>query len=358
MNKIKTTFAALCAVMSISTATTQAEELLVGAGYPGTQNLHGFIATSTDGGKTWHEKWYSDVRGHNVNDLVYAKDKQTFVAVGRSGVITSTDNGETWEKKPLRTSDKKLKAVTYGNGLFVGVGLGSLIVTSTDGVTWKHILGSDKLINQGREQNYAIDTDKLKEWNSNVFGAAGKMHYHDVAHLGNGRFLVTGSYNRGLVLRQQGDTLVFESDFRNTPDNPAIQAKGIVVGADAIVILSKNKNFISRDGGATWKQSRKLKKNADLVSGIYTNGTYMISGHFGDTYVSNNAKKWEKINSGGRGTAYDIAYDGNQYYIADRGQDLRVSQDGKTWSTIKTALSDDAEEDYRMNFKVLEYVNR
>jgi len=46
-----------------------------------------------------------------------------------------------WTK---RTSEKPLRGVTYGNGIFVAVGY-DIILTSTDGVTWtKQTSGTSK----------------------------------------------------------------------------------------------------------------------------------------------------------------------------------------------------------------------
>jgi uncharacterized membrane protein len=58
-----------------------------------------------------------------------------FVAVGDGGVILTSPDGVSWTRRASGTSEW-LRGVTYGNGLFVAVGLGGTILTSPDGVSW------------------------------------------------------------------------------------------------------------------------------------------------------------------------------------------------------------------------------
>ena len=59
----------------------------------------------------------------------------SFISVGDSGtILTSSDNGTTWDNRTSGTTNN-LWGVTYGNGIYVVVGDGT-ILTSSDGITW------------------------------------------------------------------------------------------------------------------------------------------------------------------------------------------------------------------------------
>jgi hypothetical protein len=58
-----------------------------------------------------------------------------FVAVGLGGAILTSPDGVSWTLRRPR-DEQRLHGVTYGNGLFVAVGGGGTILTSPDGVSW------------------------------------------------------------------------------------------------------------------------------------------------------------------------------------------------------------------------------
>lgn len=97
------------------------------------------IMHSTDG-VTWTSV---TVGSYGLSDVVYGNGK--FVAVGAefsgvdliTNVQVSTD-GINWTRYTPFTNGPALKAITYGNGLFVAVanGGGNRVVTSPDGISW------------------------------------------------------------------------------------------------------------------------------------------------------------------------------------------------------------------------------
>jgi len=58
-----------------------------------------------------------------------------YVAVGDGGKIATSSNGSTWTQRTSNTGSI-LKCVCYGNGLYIAAGASGTIVTSTDGITW------------------------------------------------------------------------------------------------------------------------------------------------------------------------------------------------------------------------------
>ena len=80
-----------------------------------------------------------------VQKIEKDKTKEMFVTVGEDGIIFTSSDGNTWTKRNSGTS-KFLRGVTYGNGLFVTVGRGT-ILPSTDGNSWtKRISGTSKYL--------------------------------------------------------------------------------------------------------------------------------------------------------------------------------------------------------------------
>jgi len=59
-----------------------------------------------------------------------------YVATGEAGLVLTSQDGTTWRGSSTPIT---ITALTYGNGLFVGVGDGA-ILTSPDGVTWTYVV--------------------------------------------------------------------------------------------------------------------------------------------------------------------------------------------------------------------------
>jgi photosystem II stability/assembly factor-like uncharacterized protein len=95
----------------------------------------GVIGTSSDNGTNWsmidHEYSHS---GYDLFDVKYLNGK--FYTVGVGGMIlTSTDQGQNWTRQTSGTT-VSLREITYGNGLYVVVGLDGTIITSSNGINW------------------------------------------------------------------------------------------------------------------------------------------------------------------------------------------------------------------------------
>ncbi len=102
----------------------------------------GVITTSTNG-TTWTART-SNVGGH-LSDVHY--DNSLWVAVGFDGAVTTSTNGTSWtasidDKGTADTSDDTnwvnnwLSKSHYGNNIWIAVGRGGDIITSTNGTTW------------------------------------------------------------------------------------------------------------------------------------------------------------------------------------------------------------------------------
>jgi len=101
----------------------------------------GTILSSPDG-LIWTEQdfWESGTI-ENLNGVVYGEGN--FVAVGDNGTILVSPDGQSWEERtPYSGTVNNLIAVAYGNGIFVAVGDDYLVstigkvLTSPDGLAW------------------------------------------------------------------------------------------------------------------------------------------------------------------------------------------------------------------------------
>ena len=59
-----------------------------------------------------------------------------FVAVGVDGKLATSTNGTTWTQRTSSFGDTHIYGVAYGNNMFVAVGNSGKLATSTDGITW------------------------------------------------------------------------------------------------------------------------------------------------------------------------------------------------------------------------------
>jgi hypothetical protein len=59
-----------------------------------------------------------------------------FLTENGLGIWTSTDNGASWNILLLNTTYSQPTAIAYGNGMYVIVGYGGLMLTSPDGANW------------------------------------------------------------------------------------------------------------------------------------------------------------------------------------------------------------------------------
>jgi len=81
-------------------------------------------------GTTWTQRTW---QGNSLFDVTYGNG--LFVAVGSGGIILTSPDGVSWTLRNSGTS-RDINGVAYAKGLFVAVGERGTIVTSPDGVTW------------------------------------------------------------------------------------------------------------------------------------------------------------------------------------------------------------------------------
>jgi len=108
-------------------------------------DVMGFLAFKNGGSNTWIETNiipgldFSVPLGKTWSDIAYKSDKWIAIAPSEDStsfteVVLSTDNGANW--LPGRNISGVHTSIEFGNGIFVAIGSGNTVSTSTDCITW------------------------------------------------------------------------------------------------------------------------------------------------------------------------------------------------------------------------------
>lgn len=187
------------------------------------------VNPSADPLNNWN--WRSSLsQGNDLYGVTHADD--IFVAVG-SGILTSPDGVEWISVDSVTTNN--LRAVTYGNGLFVGVGEDGAIVTSDDGITW---------------------VNRISGTTSNLYGVT----------YGGNTFVAVGS-DSSVLTSSDGTHWTIE-----TPSNPA-DFRGVTYGNDLFVAVGYGGTMLTSSDGMTWT-ARDSGTTDDLTGVTYGNGLF------------------------------------------------------------------------------------
>jgi len=89
-------------------------------------------ATPASGNITWTARSGLD----NTPFQVAYNGTNLYVLVGGGGILYTSTDGITWTSRTSGFGTNSINSVAYGNGLFVAVGANGTITTSTDGITW------------------------------------------------------------------------------------------------------------------------------------------------------------------------------------------------------------------------------
>ena len=80
----------------------------------------------------WH--WRNPYpTGNDLHGVAYGKG--IFVAVGQGGTIMTSTNSHAWEHRESGT-DKQLNQVIFAQDMFLAIGESGVILSSTDGTNW------------------------------------------------------------------------------------------------------------------------------------------------------------------------------------------------------------------------------
>ena len=198
--------------------------------------------------------WVSGTLAQTTNGMAYGNG--LWVAVGTGGKIATSTDGVTWTPRTSGTT-QYLQEVAYGNGLWVVVGGAGTLLTSTDGVTW---------------------TSRTSGFGSTTI--------QDVAY-GNGLWVAVG-LSGTLTTSPDGITWTSRtSGFGSTTINCVAYGNGLWIAGG-----QSGKVSTSTDG-VTWTSS-----TAPLVVSIYrlnyADGKFLC-GHASGIFMTKDGHSWQHV---------------------------------------------------------------
>ncbi len=276
-----------------------------------------------------------------INDITYGNSKFVAVASG-STVLTSTD-GVTWA---LRSSINAT-AINYVNSMFVAVGAG-FISKSVDGINWSTTSVSDTFYNVSYGNGIYVavglfdaiwtSTDATN-WTEQTSDNPTKRWYG--VTYGNGVFVIVGGENPSTsMILTSVDGVTWSTQ---TIPNFDILRDVIYDGSNFIATGWQQRIYSSTDG-YSWTSVNRFGSNIGLNGNAYSGSTFVSVGDKGTIYSSTDVvdgATWTSRTQASSRNYEVVAHDGTQFVAAGYPNRVATSVDGKTWNhTTGTGLTD------------------
>ncbi|RXT04581.1 immunoglobulin-like domain-containing protein [Ammoniphilus sp. CFH 90114] len=297
----------------------------------------GTIFTSVDG-----QSWEQSSAGTPNYLTKIIKHADQWIAVGGDTIVTSS-NGQDWEKVSGLPSNLELQDVTWGNGLYVAVGLGNysdnVILTSPDGINWtpSSFTSSLATVTWGNQGFIAVGWDGTILTSSNGLSwkkqeAPSTIQESTIflSRYVNGRYFI-GTHNK----------LFSSTDGKNwTETNVTTRFNTIIETSNGYMALASNNTqpiFTSLDG-LNWTQSTSFTFPSSYFTSLTEgNGKYIITADKGRVWYSSNGTDWD-LAPGSEIPPTElksIAWGNGMYVLTAYGRIL-TSPNGVNW-TLKTS---------------------
>jgi hypothetical protein len=233
-----------------------------------------------------------------------AYGKGLFVAVGDLGIETST-NGIDWQAQAWFGGDfEYLNDVKFGQGRFMAVGTGGLILISSDGLSWSArnfatfhqftgaSIGTDGFAAITRTGNVFVSRDD-EQWSSSTIWTGANGAFTGIAYRG-GRLVAVGYYwIDELTLLP----LVFSSADGLTWGNCNISGQGglydIVMTEELFVAVGghNSRMILTSPNGIDWS-SAASPPGGELYGVTHSEGRFAAVGNFGAVLTSSDGLQW------------------------------------------------------------------
>jgi len=233
-----------------------------------------------------------------------------FVAGGDNGKMATSTDGITWTAVSDSTfGTSRINGIAYGNNMFVAVGDTGKMATSTNGTTWTAVSDS-------------------------AFGTVNYANYIHAIAYGNNRFVAGGDTGK-MATSTNGTTWTAISDSK--------------FGTNIIYAIAYGNTFVAVGSGGkmavTYGTDCTAVSNStfgtDYISGIaYGNSSFVAVGDKGKMATSTNGTAWTAVSDSKFGTSdiYAIAHGYSGFVAGGDNGKMATSTNGTTW----TAVSDSA----------------
>jgi hypothetical protein len=284
------------------------------------------------------------------------------VALLNAGTSRAAEPLDSWVRRTSTTANT-LSVVTYGNKLFVAVGLAGTIVTSSNGVTWTKrssgttepiygvIYGGDQFVAVGGNGLVATSPNGIN-WTIRRSGTG--VATYTVAY-GKGRYVAVGdviltstdgitwisqnvpkvSTLAGPLKNPDGPTLlIIPDDFRvhTLSGITFVNNQFLAVGAmQDIFSGTYYPKIMTSIDGVTWVARTAPGINFALNDGAYGNGEFVTVGLSGAVVSSANGINWSEQGRPSAGNLNSVTFaEGLFVTVGDNGK-IFSSVDGSTW---------------------------
>lgn len=305
----------------------------------------GGILTSKDG-ISWNEAVAES--GWRVNAVTWGKG--LFLGVGSDGIIVTSRDAKTW-KSQTAGYEYSLTDVVFGNGIFVAVGHDTqretdITLTSTDGSAWK--LGSSSVslaaITFGNGLFVGVESSSYGKIHTSPNGVNWTTSFEFDQSYTN-LWGVSYSNNMFLAFGRQGNVLLSTDGVNWTVENSVtpISLNDVYFGNDRFIGVGDydyESRILSSQDGINWKYVDLPLPYGHLQSVIYGNGTFIAVGQYGTILSSEDGEHWFARSA--RTNLRNAAY-GNGLFIGVSGDDRTIisSQNGISWTSRTELIYED-----------------
>ena len=248
-----------------------------------------------------------------------------FVAVGEGGTVLTSSDGVTWIPRTSGVSTTFFN-VTYGKGLFVAIGAGGVIITSLDGITWTQrtsgtttrfwdiVFANDIFVAIGDGGVIVASSDGIT-WNVRTSGVGNNLIG---ITFGNSRWVIVG--DSGTVLTST-DSVIWTTRTSGHPNN----LYDVTFGNGLFVATGDGTpNIITSPDGITWTQ-RTSGTTSELYDATYTGQFFVAGGQNGTLITSNDGITWTSRVSGTTNILFTVSFVGNQLFLMGVGGFISTS---------------------------------
>lgn len=296
------------------------------------------IFTSVDG-----INWASTAGLPNTNLLSIAHGNGTFVAVGTGGVVLTSPDGITWNQEVSGTA-ADLRGITYESGsTFVAVGAGGeVIISLNDGVAWNPAVGQPSInatdlnavVADGLGTLVAVGQNSIvrsvdggNNWTTILLGISFSLN--DVLIDGS-----TGTYvavGEGSTIISSPAGVIWSTKFTGADFN----LTGIAQGNGLFVAVGEEGRLVTSPDIETWTQ-RTSRFEIGFQGVGFGNGAFFAVGDGFSIFSSPTGEGWTIRESAFDSELQDMAFGvvggANQYVAVGEDGLILISPDGITWS--------------------------
>jgi photosystem II stability/assembly factor-like uncharacterized protein len=309
----------------------------------------GIVFYGEDGINSWTRQ-DSITDNPDLHAITWGNGK--FVAVGDGGIVVTSENGETWTRQNLIAGHPDLHAICYGNGKFVAVGDDGNYAYSVDGINWTKpgpIAGHPNLrgiaygdrdesgtrkrfVAVGEDRTILQSEDGTGGWRApgDVSGAENKV-LHAIC-FGNGYadncFLAAGEGGNILANRYEE---IWIKDRHPSRDDPDLY--GCTIGNGMSLAVGNGGTIVHRNA-LGWRPGNGGAPQANLRAVCYSDDKelFVAVGEKGTIiYSQSGKKKWNSAHDGSY-SLYAICQGNGKFVAVGEDGAILTSGDGKNWT--------------------------